>query len=234
MKMNLSFLNFSALFLLITSIHAQTTHMKAKILYIYDPLCGWCYGFTPVMQQLSQEFANDFEFDVISGGMVVGGNEGPITNIAPYISEAFKNVEAASGIKFGEEFLKNRLWDPNYRMSSVKPSIALEVFKSFNPSKSVDFAHDIQHAFYFDGKSLESDETYLELIKRYEIDANLFLAGLENEEFKRKTFEEFKKSATLGVNGFPTVVFIRWDKSVVLSRGYTTKSELAKLLTKYK
>ena len=228
------FLNFLTFFLLITSIHAQTIQMKPKILYIYDPLCGWCYGFTPIMQQLSQEFTNDFEFDVISGGMVVGRNEGPITNIAPYISEAFKNVEAATGIKFGDNFLKNRLWDADYRMSSVKPSIALEVFKSIIPAKAVDFAHDIQHAFYFDGKSLESNQTYLELIKKYEIDPNLFLSGLDNEEFRQKTFEEFKKSATLGVNGFPTVIFIRWDKSVVLSRGYINKIELAKQLIKYK
>ena len=43
----------------------QENLKKDKILYLYDPLCGWCYGFTPVMQLLSKKYESKFDFDVI-------------------------------------------------------------------------------------------------------------------------------------------------------------------------
>jgi putative protein-disulfide isomerase len=211
---------------------AQKKNMKSTILYIYDPLCGWCYGFTPVIQQIQKKYSEKFDFEIISGGMVVGANEGAITQIAPYISQAYKRVEEYSGIKFGEAFLNKRLWDSTYRMSSLPPSIALEVFKNMSHNNSIDFAHDVQHAFYFEGKSLNDIQTYLELIKPYSLDPVEFQKMFESEQFKQQTIENFKKSSKLGVNGFPTVIYIHANEKKVLTRGFTSVSDLDKILTK--
>lgn len=204
--------------------------VKPKIIYVYDPLCGWCYGFTPVIQKLANKFKNKFDFDILSGGMVTGSRIEPITKIAPYIAEAHKKVQDYTGIKFGESFLKNRLWDSSYIMNSENPSLVLTVFKSFKPENAIDFAHDIQSAFYFEGKSLNDNATYLQLIKPYQIDEEDFRRNLELPEFKNKMKEEFKYSASLGVSGFPTVVLITTKDTTVLSRGYTDFNELNRVL----
>lgn len=47
---------------------------KLTLLYIQDALCGWCYGMSPVMQQLYKEHQQDYNFVVLSGGMVRGSN----------------------------------------------------------------------------------------------------------------------------------------------------------------
>ena len=30
---------------------------KGTLLYVFDPLCGWCFGFTPVMENLEKKLA---------------------------------------------------------------------------------------------------------------------------------------------------------------------------------
>ncbi|MFW5658939.1 MAG: hypothetical protein ACOCZ8_03040, partial [Bacteroidota bacterium] len=39
-----------------------------KVIYVYDALCGWCYGFSPNIQQLHDEFGDRVDFEVVSGG----------------------------------------------------------------------------------------------------------------------------------------------------------------------
>src|SRR5574343_503877 len=115
---------------------------KEKIIYVYDPMCGWCFGFGKVMGEFFEEYKDSFEFDVMSGGMVVGAREGEVGDFADYILGAYKRVEDYSGMTFGEPYLAQlrtkKLW-----VSSVKPSIALEVFKSFNTKDVVHFSHDL-------------------------------------------------------------------------------------------
>ena len=43
-----------------------------ELLYLFDPLCGWCYGMSPVIQRVRQEFAGRVEVSVLCGGMVTG------------------------------------------------------------------------------------------------------------------------------------------------------------------
>jgi putative protein-disulfide isomerase len=59
-----------------------------KMLYFYDALCGWCYGFSPVMQKTAEVYQDQFEFQVVSGGMISGSRIGPIGTVAPYIKTA--------------------------------------------------------------------------------------------------------------------------------------------------
>jgi hypothetical protein len=68
--------------------------MQHKIIYIYDALCGWCYGFSPVMQQLQEKYAGKLEFEVLSGGMIMGLRAGPIGEVAAYIEKAYPDVES--------------------------------------------------------------------------------------------------------------------------------------------
>ena len=35
----------------------EPTAALPELLYIQDPLCGWCYGMSPVISQVQQDFA---------------------------------------------------------------------------------------------------------------------------------------------------------------------------------
>jgi len=198
---------------------------KLKITYVYDPLCGWCYGFSPVIKKLYKKFRSKLDFEVISGGMVVGDRIGPIGRVAGYISEAYKVVEGRTDVKFGNNFL-NALKEGSMIFSSIPPSQALTAFKKLRPNDAILMAHEIQKAIYFDGKAPVNPTTYFDLAKMFELPVEEYKNLLQSEEIANATQAEFRKSAELGVSGFPTVFIGNDEQLTPISRGYQNYEEL--------
>jgi putative protein-disulfide isomerase len=197
-----------------------------KIIYVYDALCGWCYGFSPVIQKLQKEHGGQWDFKVISGGMVTGTRVEPIVTIAPYIQKAYKEVEKASGVKFGAEFLNKTLKEGKIIMDSEPPAIAMAVFKSFSPEKAVEYAAAIQKAIYYDGFGPADLSIYPRLADTFGIDETEFTKRLNENKYKSLAEEEFIQSSELGVNGFPTV-FVEFEgKTTPVAVGFCSYNTL--------
>src|SRR5690606_754200 len=119
---------------------------KPTIIYIYDAICGWCYGFSPVMKAIYEKYKDKFDFQVLSGGMILGDRVAPISQMRDIIKGSYKRVEEASGVKFGDAFINGAVEKGTMIMSSEKPSIALSVFKTYLPQDAILFASDLQYA----------------------------------------------------------------------------------------
>ena len=109
--------------------------MTPTIYYCYDAYCGWCYGFSQVMQKIAEEYKDRIFFETLSGGMIPKESAQHIGKMAGYIKGAYKNVEDMTGIKFGEDYLwhinnpEQSDWFPH----SEKAAIAMAVFKDYHP-----------------------------------------------------------------------------------------------------
>jgi putative protein-disulfide isomerase len=200
---------------------------KPALIYIYDALCGWCYGFSPVMKNLYLKYKDEFDFQVISGGMILGDRVGPISEMAPFIKGAYKNVEETTGIKFGDKFINEVLEEGTMLLSSEKPSIALSVFKSYLPDQSVLFAHDIQKALNFYGLDLNENETYKDLIKPYSLPEEEFVAKLDNEEYRQLAYYDVALARQLQVTGYPAA-FIKTGELQfhMIAKGYADEATM--------
>lgn len=203
-----------------------------KLIYIYDALCGWCYGFTPVIQQLQQQYAGQISFDILSGGMKTGLNRSPAASMHAYILGAYKRVEEMTGIEFGTPFLNELLPREDYLLDSTPPGVALTVFKSFQPEHAIDFAHDIQVAFNYEGQSLNDDSTYLTLAARYGIDTALFAARMQEPDYLQATEAEFQQVQQWGITGFPAVIMANGEQLFLIARGYTPAAQLMATIDK--
>lgn len=194
------------------------------IFYCYDAYCGWCYGFSPVIKQIAEEYKDRIFFEVLSGGMIIPEKPRPISTMAGYISQAYKVVEERTGIKFGSDFLwhiKNP-GDSDWFLNSEKPAIAMCVFKEYHPDKQVAFAADLQYALNFEGRDLCDDEAYRHLLEQYNIPAEEFYASLHSEAYKEKAYYEFALCKQLQVTGFPAVLLQASEsKFYLLARGFT-------------
>ncbi|MBO9567134.1 MAG: DsbA family protein [Niastella sp.] len=194
------------------------------IFYCYDAYCGWCYGFSPVIKRIAEEYKDKIFFEVLSGGMIIPERPQPISTMAGYISKAYKVVEERTGIKFGSDFLWhiNNPDDSDWFLNSEKPAIAMCVFKEYYPDKQVAFAADLQYALNFEGRDLCDDEAYRHLLEQYNIPAEAFYASLHSEAYKEKAYYEFALCKQLQVTGFPAVLLQASEsKFYLLTRGFT-------------
>jgi putative protein-disulfide isomerase len=203
------------------------------IIYCYDAYCGWCYGFSPVIKKVAEQFADKVSFEVLSGGMIITDQPRPIGVMAGYIQKAYKVVEERTGIKFGEDFLWhiNNPDKSDWFPDSEKSAIALCIFKEYWPDKQVEFAADLQYALNYEGRDLCDDEAYRHLLEKYDIPASAFYAKLKDESYKEKAHYEFALCRQLQVTGFPTVLMqVSESKFWLLARGYTDHDTLVKTI----
>ena len=203
--------------------------MQWLVYYCYDPYCGWCYGFSPVMKRLAAEHSATIEIEVLSGGMIISESPPPISVTARYIQKAYRSVEELTGIKFGEDYLWH-VFNPDksdWFPDSEKPSIALCVFKEYFPDLQVQFASDLQHSLHYEGRDLCDNEAYRHLVEKYHLPEKEFYQKLASEEYKERAHYEFAMVKQLKVTGYPTVLLQAGEsRFYLLTRGYTNYETL--------
>jgi putative protein-disulfide isomerase len=204
--------------------------MNPTLIYCYDAYCGWCYGFSEVMKKIHSEYKNRLEFEVLSGGMILPDEPVSIAATAQYIEGAYKEVEELTGAKFGDDYLwhikypDRSDWYPN----SVKPAVALCIFKEYFPEQQISFATDLQYALHFEGRDLTDDEAYRLLLEKYNISAEEFYEKLQDKEYEELAHYEFALCKQLKVTGFPAVFIQTTElKFNMVARGYTDYETLA-------
>lgn len=198
--------------------------MKPTIIYCYDAYCGWCYGFSPVIKKIAEDYKDTLDIEVLSGGMMIGDDIMPIEKIGPYIQTAYKRVEELSRIKFGEDFLWhiNNPEKSDWVMNSEKPAIALCILKEYYPERQLEFATDLQYALNYEGRDLDDNEAYRHLLDKYNIQPEAFYNKLSNAEYKEMAYYEFALMKQLQVNGYPTVFVQTAElKFDMVARGFT-------------
>lgn len=201
--------------------------------YCYDAYCGWCYGFSPVIRRIYEEYRDRFSFEVLSGGMILPDKPQPIGVMAPYIQKAYKIVEERTGVLFGEDW-RWHIFHPDesdWYPSSEKPAIALCVFKEYHPGLAVPFAGELQFALHYEGRDLTDDEAYRHLLEKYRIPEKEFYSKLHDPAYKEMAYEEFALVRQFRVTGFPTVFLqVSDSKFYQLTRGYTDYATLKKAI----
>lgn len=198
--------------------------MNFTVYYCYDAYCSWCYGFSPVIKKIAEEYKGKLSFDVLSGGMIPSDNPRPISATAGYIGEAYKRVEEITGIKFGDDYLWH-IFNPDksdWFPHSEKAAIALCIFKEIHADQQVAFAADLQYALHYEGRDLTDDEAYRHLVMKYAINEKSFYKKLHDPVYKEKAYYEFALCKQLQVTGFPAVLMQTSDtKFYLVARGYT-------------
>lgn len=209
--------------------------MQPTLIYCYDAYCGWCYGFSPVISRISNEYSQQFRTEVLSGGMILSEKPAHIEVMASYIRDAYKTVEEYTGIQFGADFLWH-IFNPDqsdWFPDSEKPAIAMCIFKEIYPSRQVEFASDLQYALNFEGRDLCDNEAYRHLLEKYELNADEFYEKLASETYKDKAHYEFAQVKHLQVTGYPTVLLqMSPSKFYLLARGYTNYESLRERIEK--
>lgn len=203
---------------------------KPEIIYVFDALCGWCYGFSPVMEKLYEEFTPVADFLVLSGGLVRQEDARPVREMAEFITHASKIIEDTAGVKFGRKFMEETLHRNDVIFSSVPPASALAVFRLEQPASAVSFASRLQKAIYYDGIRVDDISCYGSIAQEYGLDPKEFVSRMTSEEIFQIVSNEFGMVQGMGVKGFPSLIIRKGSHMEVVARGYKDYNSLWKTM----
>lgn len=202
-----------------------------KILYIMDPHCKWCYATSDAIQQLNDTLEGKLPFEVIPAGMLAG----EFSQIqSPVYAFAHRKLDASitkeTGIVFGEGY-KTALEEKEMMLDSLVPSRAIMACRATAPQLTLQFAHQILHARFYEGKDLNEQTVYLEICEQLGIDKQTFFQHFssdENEENTRQAFLFAEKYA----EHYPTLIYEEDGEMDILTEGYSPYSLIELRLSK--
>ena len=216
--------------LILLGTYTMSAQERPEIIYVFDPLCGWCYGFSPVIKQAYDTYKDKADFKVITGGMILGDQIGPISRIAQFLKGATARVTERTGAEFSTLFLDTILTDGTQILSSMEPSIAVQICKVEKPDRIFDFMTELHKDIYISGLKTAIPTDYVRLAKKMGFDENKFMNELNKTKLKQLAMQDFQEAGALGVDSYPAVVIRNKQGVRELVRGFVKWNELEKLL----
>src|SRR6201996_9001992 len=136
------------------------------LIYFSDPMCSWCYGFSPVVEEIRRTFGRTLPIRIVMGGLRPG-TETPMTEEAKLeIANHWVHVHEATGLPFdgsgmsAEGFVYDT--DPAARAGVVPRRDGEEMAAAF--------LGRTQKAFYGEGRDVTKPETLADLADELGLD----------------------------------------------------------------
>jgi putative protein-disulfide isomerase len=177
--------------------------MNAVLHYIYDPLCGWCYGAEPLVWEATK--VAGLKLEMHAGGLWPQPTRLP-EQTRRYIAQADARVGQMSGQPYGEPYLNGLLFDPELVLESRPVIAAVLAAQSLDPTKALAMLRGIQHAHYENGKHVVREEVLREVAASIGLDAQAFSNALKNVPVDAHIAASQELMNNVGAQGFPTFV----------------------------
>jgi len=130
--------------------------MTATLHYLYDPLCGWCYGAAPLVKAARKVVS----VRAHGGGMMTGLRRQPVTpQLRGYVMPHDARIAQLSGQHFGEAYANGLLRDTTAVFDSEPPTAAILAAEAL-AGRGLDLLAALQEAHYVEGRRI-ADRTVL-------------------------------------------------------------------------
>jgi putative protein-disulfide isomerase len=105
----------------------------ATLHYIYDPLCGWCYGAAPLVAASAQ--LSGLRLQLHAGGMLAGPRRQRATpEFTAMVRQHVPRVVRLTGQHFGPAYLEDLVANPGVTFDSEPPITAILAAGSQGPA----------------------------------------------------------------------------------------------------
>ena len=175
--------------------------------YIFDPLCGWCYGAAPLIEAAAT--LPNLQVMLHGGGMLAGPNRREITpQWRDYVMPHDRRIASLSGQEFGQAYFDGLLKDIGAPLDSAPPITAILAAEALG-GQGLAMAHRVQRAHYAEGLRISEPAVLARLAVGMGLDAAAFdaaYARLAGEPTERHIEDSREFLGRVGGQGFPTLV----------------------------
>jgi putative protein-disulfide isomerase len=184
--------------------------------YFADPMCSWCWGFSPVIARVRKDYASAVRVSINMGGLRPGTTSAITEELRNEILHHWETVNRLTGQAFRFE----QAMPEGFIYDTEPPCRAVLAFARLRPSLIFEFFSQVQSAFYTQGKDVTRADVLVNIAASFGSEEKEFLDLFQSDEMRNATQKHFTRTRRAGVRGFPTLVFQHAYDVELLTAGY--------------
>jgi putative protein-disulfide isomerase len=192
--------------------------MSKKLIYVHDPMCSWCFGFSKVYQQFTEQLPENIEVIRLLGGLAPDTDKIMPESTRQMVQQNWRRIEQLiPGVEFNYDF-----WTKCQPRRATYPACraviaAREQGDEFDDSMT----RQIQQAYYRQARNPSDNETLIELAGEIGLDQGRFSEQLVADQTQQRLLDEIATARSIGISGFPSLVLQNDDEFESLLVHYT-------------
>src|SRR5262249_9189385 len=153
------------------------------LIYFADPMCSWCYGFSPVIEDIRRTFGRALPIRVVMGGLRPGGDK-PMTEAAKVeLADHWTQVHEATGLPFHGSGMAA----PGFIYATAPAARAVVVARHEGEDMAAAFLGRAQRAFYAEGRDVTTGAVLAEIAQELGLAREDFLQAWSGEAAMQET-----------------------------------------------
>lgn len=204
----------------------QPNKSDDRLIYIGDPMCSWCWRITNHLEQLKEDYKDQFDFELILGGLRPGGGEEWTEDFRAMIRLHWEHVQAASGQPFDYSFFDRE----QFNYDTEPAARAVRVVRDLDATKEWPFYKRLQRAFYAENKDVHDLVTYQAICDELGLNYSTFESLFLSPGYKQLVYQDFARAQQMGVRGFPAMVLKKGEEYFAVSMGYSDYAKMKSTL----
>ncbi|MCQ2999565.1 DsbA family protein [Pseudomonas syringae] len=180
-----------------------------SVTYLFDPLCGWCYGASSVLQRL--DALEEFSITLSPTGLFADNHARVMDpGFADFAWSNDLRIGTLTGQPFSEAYQRQILGDHTRRFDSGPANRALSAVAMTEPSLELRALGAIQRGRYVEGLDITDLEVLARIFKGMELSDAASMLLAQDDGLLSHSRERIKAAqglmAQMGTSGVPALV----------------------------
>ena len=192
--------------------------MKTTLIYVHDPMCSWCWGFSDVYQKLVEQLPEEIEVLRLLGGLAPDSDVPMPESMQAMLQQAWQRIETMiPGKQFNFDF-----WTQCVPRRSTYPACrAVIAAREQGDQYDVIMTQAIQQAYYQQARNPSDDATLIELAGEIGLDQHRFASQLLDAKTHQQLLDEINTARSIGIDSFPSLMMEHGGQYYPVLSNYT-------------
>lgn len=193
-----------------------------SLIYVTNPMCAWCYGFTPVVRRLRALWHGRLDVQVLFGDLQAHETQPLQHDQKERLAISWHRVQERTLLPFEYRFFIQR----SFVFNTEPACRAMVCVRLLRPVLTLEVLRAMHSAFFVDNLDLKDTGELVRLVGMFGIPENLFLTLFESEEVIQQTENEFAYVDSIGASTYPSIFLNTEDGPQRLAAGFVDLEEL--------
>jgi putative protein-disulfide isomerase len=176
--------------------------MDTTLYYVHDPMCSWCWGFSPTWDAIRMALPAEQKVVELLGGLAPDTDEPMPEQMRDYLQQTWRTIQSQLGTPFNFDF-----WQQCQPRRATYPACRAVIAAEQQEAGEL-MVQAIQHAYYLRAMNPSEDAVLTTLATELGLNSERFARDLVDPATSVELHHQITLARQLGVESFPSLIYV--------------------------